>query len=160
DACREAHGRPDGAVESRNVLADEVDVGRPPLAERRLVVAVTDACDVRQQRVEPDVNREALVERDADAPLLPGARYVEVLQPLVGGRAEDLVAAALRLNEARVFLVILQQPVLERGQLEEVALLATADGRRLVVGTEAARLGNRLIGLELLAADTVPALVV
>src|SRR5262249_31391962 len=41
------HCRPQGAMEARNVLADEMRIARPVLLERRLVVAVADAGDVR-----------------------------------------------------------------------------------------------------------------
>src|SRR5262249_35439305 len=83
-------GRPERAMEARDVLADEMDIARPVLAERRLVVAIADAGDVRQQRVEPDVDGEPLVERDADAPLLAGARDVDVQQPLVLDETDHL----------------------------------------------------------------------
>src|SRR5581483_9230009 len=91
--------------------------------------AVADAGDVGQQRVEPDVDGEALVPRHADAPALAGARDVQVLQALLDQR-DDLVAPALRLDEVGVLLVVAQQPVAELRLLEIVAVLAAADQRR------------------------------
>src|SRR5208282_2430584 len=67
------HRRPEGAMEASDVLADEMDVGRPPLAETLLVRAVADRRDVVEQGVEPDVDRQRLVERHPDAPVLAGA---------------------------------------------------------------------------------------
>ena len=52
----EQHRGPDDAVEPRDVLADDVKVGRPPLRERRGVVGEPRARDVVDQRVEPDVD--------------------------------------------------------------------------------------------------------
>src|SRR5262245_33129671 len=47
----EQHRRPQGAVKARNVLADEMNVGRPPFLEFLVVRGVTDASEVGQKRV-------------------------------------------------------------------------------------------------------------
>src|SRR5262249_42277259 len=98
------------------------------------------------------------VERYADAPGLSDARDVRVLESALH-QSDDLIAAALRLDEVRVALVVLQQPVAELRQGEEVARLAAAHQRRLVDRTKAARLLGLGFGLERLAALAVPALV-
>lgn len=158
-AGRPEHRRPQRRVEAGDVLADEVDVGGPVLVERRPVVAVADAGDVGQQGVEPDVDGEPLVERHADAPVLAGAGDVDVAQPVVLDQADDLVAARLRLNEVGMLREVLQEPVLKGGQAEEVALLGAVRQRPLMVGTQPVVFGVLLVGLELLAAVAVPALV-
>src|SRR5262249_51968847 len=112
------------------------------------------------QGVEPDPDGKRLVERDADAPTLAVARDGDVLQPFVADQGDDLIAAALRLDEVGPFLVELQQPVLELGLLEVIARLAAADQwRTRVQRAVAAGLLDLLFGLERLAAFAVPALV-
>src|SRR5262249_31443655 len=117
-----------------------------------------DAGDVRQQGVEPDVDRELRVEWNADAPLLTGARNVDVPQSLRPDQADDFVLADLRLNEIRVRLVVCGQSILERRELEEVARLRPPGERGPVVRAEAGVLLVLLIALELLAPLAVPAL--
>ena len=51
------HRRPEDRVEPGDVLADDVEVGRPPALERLRVVREAGAGDVVDQRVEPDVDR-------------------------------------------------------------------------------------------------------
>src|SRR5206468_3696733 len=58
DVGSEAHRRPQGAVEARDVLADEMDVGRPPLLEALLVAAIANRRDIVQERIEPDIDGE------------------------------------------------------------------------------------------------------
>src|SRR5262249_49958188 len=143
--------------ESRDVLADEVQVGWPPRLVALLVGAVADARDVVEQRVEPDVDRELRIKRNSDAPRLARARDVDVAQ-LRPDERQHFIAARLRLDEVGVGLVERQQLILERRQPKEVARLAALDRRRLVVGT-AFVLVQLLLGLERLAALAVPALI-
>src|SRR5262249_1473430 len=96
DASGEAHCWPQGAVEARDVLADEMNVGRPPLLEALLILPVADRRDVVQQGVEPHVDGELLVERNADAPVLADPSDVDVAQFGLHQR-QDLVATRLRL---------------------------------------------------------------
>src|SRR5436309_1308756 len=104
-ARRPQHGRPKRAVEPRDVLADEVDVGRPVFVERRAIVAVADAGDVRQQGVEPDVDGEVFRERNANPPGLVGPANEDVPQSLVLDQADDLVLPCFGLDEFRMLLV-------------------------------------------------------
>src|SRR5207244_2479351 len=78
---------------------------------------------------------------------------------LVLDQANHLILPRLRLNELRILLVVLQQPVLERGQPKEPAQFLSTNQRRLVVGTQPVVLLVLLLGLELLAALAVPALI-
>ena len=68
------HGRPVDGVGGKNVLADQVIGGRPPLLERFVVLPVADAGDVVDQRVEPDVADVVAVERKFDSPVKPRLR--------------------------------------------------------------------------------------
>src|SRR5207247_2555860 len=52
------HRGPESGMEPRDVLADEMHIRGPVLLEGRFIVAVADAGDVSQQRIEPDVDRE------------------------------------------------------------------------------------------------------
>ena len=54
------HGRPVDRVEPGDVLADHVEVGRPPPGERVRVVGEAGPGDVVDQRVVPDVDRAGL----------------------------------------------------------------------------------------------------
>ena len=56
------HRRPQGAVKARDVLADKVNVGRPPFGEFRFIAAVADSREVGEQGVEPDPDGDASTE--------------------------------------------------------------------------------------------------
>ncbi len=170
---RHQHRRPQGAVEPGDVLADDVDVRRPVGPESLVVGAVADGGDVVQQGVEPDVDRLLLVERDRDSPGEPLAADRDVLEAGLT-RLDDLVAAALGLDELGVGLVVGEQAVAERGEAEEVVLLLDDPQRRVRVVRAAPAAGLDLLdrlelaavggdgllgGLELLAALAVQALV-
>ena len=77
------HRRPDHRMESRNVLADQVQVCRPPGLEPLRIGTETDTCRVIDQRVEPDVD---------DALGIPGQRNAP---RLTGPADRDVVEAAL-----------------------------------------------------------------
>ncbi len=50
------HGGPDDGVETRDVLADQVQIGRPPVVQALWIRAETNGCRVVDERVEPDVD--------------------------------------------------------------------------------------------------------
>ena len=123
---RHEHGRPDDAVETRDVFAHEVVLHGPAgveLAGALALVAVADAGEVGQQSVGPHVGHVALVERQRHAPVERAARDGQVLQTALHER-HDLVLARLGTDEVGVLLVERQQLVAELGQLEEPVLLA------------------------------------
>ena len=74
--------RPVDAVEAGDLLADEVQVGRPEFLEFGLVcgiiAAVAEGGDVVGQRVEPDVDDVLLVAGNGDAPGEAGAADGEI----------------------------------------------------------------------------------
>ena len=142
-------------MEPGDVLADDVDVRRPERLEPLLVAAVADRRDVVQQGVEPDVDRLLGVERDRDAPGEPFAGDRDVLQTRLH-EVDDLVPAALGLDEVGVRLVIGEQAVAEGREPEEVILLLDLAERDVGV-VRAAAVDQLLLGLERLAAVAVKA---
>ena len=94
------HGRPDHDVKARDVLADDVQIGRPAL----LVAGVREAGgrEVVGQGVEPHVRALRLTvgqhQRERHGPIETGPRRRDVLEPL-GQQSEDLVATALRFDK-------------------------------------------------------------
>ena len=151
------HRRPDHRVEPRDVLADDVQIRRPPLLEHLRIVAEADRRRVVDQRVEPDVDDARRIERQRDAPRLPGAADGDVLQPAFD-QPQDLVAPDLGLQELRVRGEVIEQRLLILRQPEEVVLLADPLGLQRRV-QRAVAVDEVLLLLELLAADAVPALV-
>jgi hypothetical protein len=109
-------------VETRDVLAEDVQVGRPPLRKARLVGAIADRRRVVDQRIEPDVDHLLGCERQGNAPRLPRPAHRDVLETAVE-QAQDLVAADLWLEELRMVREMPQQPVAILGEAEEVVLL-------------------------------------
>ena len=138
-------------------LPIDVQIGRPPRLEQRLVAAEADGRRVVDQRVEPDVDDAAGIERQRDAPRLPGPADRDVLEPALD-QAQDLVAADVRLQELRMRREVLEQRLLILRQPEEVVLLADPLRRRRRV-QRAVAVDEVLLLLERLAADAVPALV-
>ena len=116
------HRRPDDSVEAGDVLADDVDVGRPEVLELRLVGAVPGRGDVVEQCLDPDVHDVLLVPRHLDAPVEGGTRHREVVQA-AAHEGDDLVAGRRRLDEVGVGLVEVEQRLLVVRQPEEVVLL-------------------------------------
>ena len=151
------HRRPDDAVEPRDVLAHDVQVGRPPFLEQRLVRPVADGGCVVDEGVRPDVDDATRVGGQRDAPRLPGAAHRDVVEAALE-KPQDLVAADLRLEEMRVGCVVIEQRLAVSGQAEEVVLLLEPLRRALVNRTIAC--DQILLRLERLARDAVPALVV
>ncbi len=66
---RHQHGGPVDGMCRQNVLADEVDVGRPEsMADRLLTRQVFQSGHIIHQRVEPDVGDILLIEGQFNAP--------------------------------------------------------------------------------------------
>jgi hypothetical protein len=121
------------------------------------VGAVAGSRGVVDQRVEPDVDDARRIERQRDAPRLPGAADRDVFEAAFH-QPQDLVAADLRLDELRVRRVVVEQRLLILREPEEVVLLPDPLGRRQV--DRALAVHQVLLLLEGLARDAVPALVV
>ena len=78
-----------------------------PVPPEPVVARVAQRGDVVEQRVEPDVGHEAVVERERDAPLEPALRAADrqVLERLAQ-EAQELVPVALGLDDVRMVLEV------------------------------------------------------
>ncbi len=155
-ARRHQHRRPHDGVEARDVLADDVQAGRPPLGQPIRIGAVADRGDVVDERVEPHVDDALRIVRHRDAPGLPGAADRDVLEARFE-QAQDLVAPHVRLQELGMRREVREQPIAIRRQAEEVVRLA--DPRRLRAMDRTQPVDQVLLRLERLARLAVPALV-
>src|SRR5437588_9155703 len=99
-------------MKAGDVLADEMEVRRPPLPKQFFVAAVTDSGDVVQDRIEPDIDCERFIKRNANAPVLTGAAYIDVLQAALH-QAQYFIPPAFRLDKAGMLIVVIEQLVLE-----------------------------------------------
>ena len=129
DPRRHQEGRPVDGVEAHDVLADDVQVGRPEMRARIRVVGKAGGRQIVGQRVDPDVHHVPLVAGDPDAPVERVARDRQVLEPALD-EAHHLVPPLLRADEGRIRLVMRKQPVLIGGEAEEVGLLLRPFDRR------------------------------
>ena len=62
------HRGPIDGVGGENVLANQVDIRRPELIERRFFRQVFEGRDIIHQRVEPDIRDVIFIKRQLDAP--------------------------------------------------------------------------------------------
>ena len=130
DARRHQERRPVHRVKAHDVLADDVQVGRPIFLEHGAVgIGIADGGDVVGQRIDPNVHDVLVVVRHLDAPVEGGARQRQILQA-AAHEACDFVHALPRQHEIRHALVEIEQPVGEGGELEEIALLLDPFDRR------------------------------
>ena len=79
---RHEHGRPDDAVEPDDLLAYEMNVGRPVFVIQFRIVRVAESGDIVRQGVEPDVDHVLFVDRHRYAPVETRPRYAEIVEPL------------------------------------------------------------------------------
>ena len=155
---RVEHNRPDNGMEADNFLADQMDIRRPVLLEQRVIVrAVAQRGNVIAQRVNPDVHRVLLVERDRNAPLDGRAADAQVFQPRTEEVVQHLVGAAGGLDEVRMLLDVLNQPFGVLLQAEEVGFFTRLFHRAAAV--RAAAVLELQFRPEGFAGRAVPALV-
>ena len=145
-------------MKPEDVLADEVHDCGVLAPEELPLLGALQGSPVVHERVEPDVHHVPRIAGHRDAPGEPRARDGEVLES-TGDEAHDLVAPALGLDETRVLFVVPEERAGVLLEPEEIRLVLHQLDRRPVDGTDVARLEEVLLGLELLAADAVPALV-
>jgi hypothetical protein len=155
---RHQEGRPVDRVEAHDVLADDVDVGRPVSPARVPSSGKPVAGDIVGQRVDPDIHDVLRVAGHRHAPVEGGARDREVGEAALH-EADDLVAPAVGPTKSG-------WPRRGRAggpdrlrQAEEIALLLGPLDRR-ALPAEAHAVGatrGLLLVVEGLVADRVPA---
>ena len=126
---RQEEGRPEDRVEPHDVLADDVDVGRPVAPKAAPVVREAGAGQVVVQGVDPDVHDVLRVAGNGQAPVEGRAADGEVLQA-AADEADDLVAPRPRPHEVGVLLVEREEPLPVGREAEEVAFLLDPLDRR------------------------------
>ena len=158
DAGAHEERGPVDAVEADDVLADDVDVGGPPLRELLVVVREAGGGDVVRQGVDPHVHHVLVVAGHRHTPVEGGAGDREVLEP-GGDEGGDLVAAGVGADELGMVLVQLEQLVLVLREAEEVGLLFRPGhlGTSLLGQADAVDDLGFVIGVEGLVAHGVPA---
>ncbi len=147
-------------MEAEDVFPDDVDdapVRRPEAVER--IGRGAERRHVVREGVEPDEHDVLRVAGDRDPPLEARARHAQIAEPRLD-EADDLVPSRRRLDEARVFLVVLEQRLLVLGEAEEVRLLLHLLDRLARVERADVAGEQLFLRLERLAADAVPVFVV
>ena len=130
DAGRHQEGRPIHGVETHDVLADHVQVGRPVFAEFLAVgIGIADGGDVIGQRIDPHIHDVLGIARHRDAPVEGRARDRQILQA-AANKACDFVHALARQHEIGHVAVELEQLVGESWTAEKIALLLDPFDRR------------------------------
>ncbi len=148
------HRRPDHRMESRDVLADQVHIGRPPVLEPLRIGSQADCRRVVDQRVEPDVDDALGVPGQRNAPRLTGPADGDVVETAFE-QPELLVTARLGHRKLGMLLKVLEQRLLVLRQPEEIVLLL--DPLRLGLRMlRAAPVHELFLGLEGFASDAVP----
>jgi len=158
DPRRLEHGGPINAVGFEDVLGDEVLRGGPEDPEV-LPVGISDAGDVVDQGVEPDIGDKIFVEGQGNSPGEATLRAgdAEIFQGFPEER-QGFVAVTLRSDEIRILFNVLDQPVLILAHPEEIVALLPVLRFALVIGTQAVH--QLLFHVEAFAADAVESLVV
>ena len=118
---RHEDARPDDRMEAHDLLADEVDVGRPILLKFLGIVQETDRRQVIRQGVEPDVDDMIGCDRHRDAPVERRARDAKIFKPLLD-KIDHLVAPRDGLYEVGMFLDVREDTVGIVRHLEEVGV--------------------------------------
>ena len=141
-AERHQENRPIDRMETDDVLADQVQVGRPILLVKITVFAVgviAYAGDIVAQRVKPHVNHVLVVKVHGNAPLERGSGHAKILQTGQQEVVHHLVLSGHGLNEFGMRVDMLDQAVRILLHLEKVSLFlfvmhcAAADGALAVL---------------------------
>ena len=146
------HGGPDDGVEADDLLAHEVDVGRPELLIVIIfVVEEAQGGGIVEQGVHPHIDHMAWVKVHRHAPGEAGAGDAQVLQAGLDEVVHHLVHPGAGFQEIGVLQQVLD-PVGVLGQTEEIGLLLRILHRTAAVGALAIhQLGLRPKGLAGLA---------
>ena len=116
--------RPDNGMEPHDLLAHKMNIGRPVPAVQAIVRAfVAQGRDVVGQRVQPYVNGMLLVKVHRHAPFDGCAADAQVGKPRAEKVVEHFILARRGLDEVRMALNIVDQPILILVKPEEISLL-------------------------------------
>ncbi len=116
------HNRPNNGVEADNFLAHQMHICRPVLVKQVLILTAVAQCrDVVGQRIQPHIYRVLGVKVHRNAPLDGGTADAQVIQAGLEEIIDHFVGTAGRLNELRMIVDILNQPILIFVQLKEIA---------------------------------------
>ncbi len=111
---------PVDCMEPRNVLTDDMSIGRPVAPLFIGCIRISNCRDVIRQGVNPDIHDVLFITRNRNTPVECRARNRKVFQTRLY-EAHDLVATFRRHDEAGILFVKFKKLVLIIGQTEEVA---------------------------------------
>ena len=152
---------PVNGVEPDDVFADQVEIRRPVFLKQVRTLPVTvvaDPGDVVGQRVQPYVDHVAGIKIHRNPPFEGGPGYAQILQARQQEVVHHLIFPGYRLDEFRMGVDMLDQPVRIFAHLEEIGLLPGRLHRAPAVGTFSVhQLG---LGEEGLAGSAVHALII
>ena len=94
-------GRPVNGVKADDILADQVQVGRPEFVPHLTAVRVTKASDVIGERIHPHIHHVIVVAGDLHAPVETGSADGQVFQAAFD-EGKHFVSAAYRFQKARL----------------------------------------------------------
>ena len=164
------HCRPNDAVETDDVLADNVHLSWPETFSHGsslwTIIAIANSGVVVEKSVKPDVGYVRLIKRNRNTPVKAGTRYRNILKTRLN-KAAYLVCTEVWLNEIWVLSIELKQLVLECGKLEEPRLLRNTLKLTMAIWAEVCTLATSLfvcflylgLGEEGLLVDAVPTIV-
>ena len=158
-AERHEDDRPVYGMEAEDVLADDLQIGRPvfPVQLALFVDGVAERRDIVGQRVDPDVDDVAGIEFHRYAPLEGGTADAEVLHAGFDEVIDHFLLAGFRGDEVGVGFDIVLKTLLILGQLEKIGGLFCASDGAAAVGAFA--VGGLRFRPEGFAGRAVPAFV-
>ena len=135
--------RPIHAMETHNLFADHVHVGRPEFVVlARVGRAVSQSGDVVRQRVEPDIDHMLWVIRHRNAPRKGAAADREIAQAALH-EGEHFITTRLGSDEFGLLGVKLDKAILKGREFEKIILLFNGFGGAAAFGAGRAR-ANRI----------------
>ena len=91
-------GRPIDRVEAHDVLADQMEAGRPEFVPKFAAIRVSETGNVIRQSIDPDIHHVVFTARNLDAPVKTGPADGQILEAAFHER-DHLVTAACRFQE-------------------------------------------------------------
>ncbi len=157
DLGRPEHGGPVNAVRFDDVFGDQV-IGLGPEGPRFFAVGIAEAAQVIDQGIKPDVGDIVAIEGERDPPSQTAdrPRDAQIFEGLPE-KGQHLISVPLGTDEVRVFLEVLDQPLLVLAHTKEVISLLDEGGLDLMVGAFAVL--ELALGIKALAAEAVLAAV-